>query len=83
MEQKMTIFLKAGGQLRAMLKPDIDHYTRKVEIEEGKTVGEILRDIALDPSYVALVHVDGKLKDLSFKPSNGQTITLQPPVSGG
>ena len=79
----MTIFLRAGGQLREMLQPDLDHYTRKVEIKGKKTVEEILRDIALDPAYVALVHVNGKMKDLSYKPSNGQTITLQPPVSGG
>ena len=79
----MTIFLKAGGQLRAMLKPDIDHYTRKVEVDGEKTIAEILKDISVDSAFVALIHVDGKIKDLSFKPSNGQTITLQPPVSGG
>lgn len=79
----MMIFLRAGGQLRAMLRPDIDHYTRKVEFEGDKTIGEILKDMSLDPAYVALIYVDGKMKDLSFKPSNGQTITLQPPVSGG
>jgi len=66
-----------------MLKPDIDHYTRKVEIDSEQTIGEILTAISLDPAYVALVYVDGKMKDLSFKPSEGQTITLQPPVSGG
>jgi len=79
----MTIFLKAGGQLRAMLKPDIDHFTRKIEIDGEKTIGEILKDISLDTRYVALIYVDGKMKDLSYKPSHGQTITLQPPVSGG
>jgi molybdopterin converting factor small subunit len=79
----MIIFIKAGGQLRAMIKPDIDHYTRKIEIDGEKTVSEILKDISINPSYVALIHVDGKMKDLSFKPSDGQTITLQPPVSGG
>ncbi|MCX6826631.1 MAG: hypothetical protein NTV06_05115 [candidate division Zixibacteria bacterium] len=79
----MIIFIKAGGQLRAMIKPDIDHYTRKVETDGEKTIGEILKGISLDPSFVALIHVDGKMKDLSYKPSNGQTITLQPPVSGG
>ncbi len=79
----MTIFLRAGGQLRAMIKPDVDHYTRKVEIEGEKTIGEILEHISLNPAFVALIHVDGKMKDLSYKPSDGQTITLQPPVSGG
>jgi len=79
----MTVFIRAGGQLRVRLKPDVDHYTRKVEVDGEKTIGEILKDISLDPAYVALIHVDGKIKDLAFKPSNGQTITLQPPVSGG
>lgn len=79
----MIVFLKAGGQLRARLKPDVDHYTRKVEVDGEKTIAEILKDISVDSAFVALIHVDGKIKDLSFKPSNGQTITLQPPVSGG
>jgi molybdopterin converting factor small subunit len=79
----MTVFLRAGGQLRAMIKPDVDHYTRKVEIEGEKTIGEILEHISLNPAFVALVHVDGVMKDLSYKPADGQTITLQPPVSGG
>jgi len=79
----MIVFLRAGGQLRAMLRPDVDHYTRKVEIDGEKTVGEILNYISLDTAHVALIHVDGRMKDLSYRPSDGQTITLQPPVSGG
>ena len=79
----MIVFLKAGGQLRVKIEPDVDYYTRKVEIDGEKTIAEILKEISVDPAYVALVHVDGQMKDLSFKPSNGQTITLQPPVSGG
>jgi hypothetical protein len=79
----MQIFLKSGGQLRAMLKPDIDYYTRKVEIESQKTIGEILTEISVNPAYVAFIYVDGKVKDFSYIPSDGQIITLQPPVSGG
>ena len=79
----MIIYFRAGGQLRAKLKPDVDHYTRKVEVDGEKTIAEILKDISVDSAYVALIHVDGKVKGLSFRPSNGQTITLQPPVSGG
>jgi hypothetical protein len=79
----MKIFLKAGGQLRVMLQPDVDHYTRMVEFEGEKSIGEILTMIPLDPSYIALMYVDGKMKDLTYIPSDGQMITLQPPVSGG
>jgi hypothetical protein len=79
----MVIYFKAGGLLRKMLKPDVDYYTRKIEINGEKTVAEILKNIALDPAYIAFLYVDGKVKDFSFKPSDGQIITLQPPVSGG
>jgi molybdopterin converting factor small subunit len=79
----MKVYLKAGGRLRAMLKPDIDQYTRQVEIDGPKTIGEILKSISLDPAYVAFIYVDGKIRDFSYVPSDGQSITLQPPVSGG
>ena len=79
----MQIFLKSGGNLRAMLKPDVDYYTRKVEFDGQQTIGEILKAISVDVRYVAFIYVDGKVKDFSYVPSDGQTITLQPPVSGG
>jgi hypothetical protein len=75
----MTVFLKAGSELRTRLRPDIDDYTRRVETEPGKTV----RDIGLDPAFVAFIFVEGKVRNLDFVPAEGQSITLQPPVSGG
>ena len=79
----MTIYLKAGGQLRNLIRPDVDRYTRRVVAENGKTVEEILRALAIDPAYVAFIYADGRIRDFSFTPVDGQTITLQPPVSGG
>ncbi len=79
----MVIYLKAGGMLRDMLKPDVDFYTRKVEVEAGKNIHEILTDINVSPANVAFVYTDGKMQRLDYFPSEGQHITLQPPVSGG
>lgn len=79
----MVIYLKAGSELRERLKPDMDYYTRRVETEEGKTIKEILADIGINPSLVAFVYTSGKVKGLQYIPSDGQSITLQPPVSGG
>jgi hypothetical protein len=79
----MIIFLRAGGHLREMLRPDVDHYTRRVEVDGAPTIGEILQGLSLDPAHVAVIYVDRVVKDLSFRPSDGQTVTLQPPVSGG
>lgn len=79
----MKIYIKAGGQLRAMIKPDVDHYTRLIEYDGEKTLAEILRIVPLDPAFIAFIYVESKVRDLSYKPSDGQTVTLQPPVSGG
>ncbi|MFC2169379.1 hypothetical protein ACFLRM_02280 [Acidobacteriota bacterium] len=79
----MVIYLKAGSELRERLNPDIDYYTRKVETEEGKSIREILAEIGVDSAFVAFVYTEGKMKRLDYIPSDGQSITLQPPVSGG
>jgi molybdopterin converting factor small subunit len=79
----MVVYLKAGSELRVRLKPDIDYYTRRVETEEGKSIKEILTAIGVNPALVAFVYTEGKVKGLDYIPSDGQSITLQPPVSGG
>jgi len=79
----MKVFLKAGGQLREKLNPDIDHYTRQVEYTGEKNISEILQSLGISQSFVAFIYVEGKIKDFSFIPIDGQIITLQPPVSGG
>ncbi len=79
----MVIYLKAGSELRHRLKPDIDYYTRRIETDAGKTINEVLIDLGINPALVAFVYTEGKVKSLDFIPSDGQSITLQPPVSGG
>jgi predicted nicotinamide N-methyase len=79
----MDIYFKAGGGLRPRLKPDVDYYTRRVETEVGKSIKEILIDLGINPAFVAFVYTAGKVKGLDYIPGEGQTITLQPPVSGG
>jgi sulfur carrier protein ThiS len=79
----ITVFLKAGSELRLKLNPDVDTYTRRVETAEGTTLREILRHIGLDPAFVAFAYSEGKLRHLDYIPRDGQSITLQPPVSGG
>jgi len=79
----ITVFFRAGSELRLKLNPDVDYYTRRVETEPGKALRDILRQIGLDPAFVAFAYSEGKLRNLDYVPQDGQTITLQPPVSGG
>lgn len=79
----MIVLLRAGGQLREMLKPDVDHYTRKIECRSGSNMEAIFKQIGLDKKYIAFIYVDGKICDFNYIPKDGQIVTLQPPVSGG
>ena len=79
----MIIYLKSGGKLREKLKPNIDDYTRKVEVKKNISLKEILKKLEIPLEFVAFAFVEGKLKRLDYYPEDGQIITLQPPVSGG
>jgi len=79
----MVILLRAGGILREIIKPDVDYYTRRIEARDGLAIGEILQQVSIDKRLIAFIYVEGKVRDYSYIPKDGQTITLQPPVSGG
>ena len=79
----MVIFLRSGGKLRDKLKPDVDQYTKRVEIDDDKSLREILEEVGVPDSLVAFAFANGKLERLDYRPVDGDIITLQPPVSGG
>ena len=79
----MIIYLKAGKDLRERIKPDVDYYTRRIETDEGKTIRQIVIDLGIDPALVAFIYTEGEVKGLDYIPKENQSITLQPPVSGG
>jgi molybdopterin converting factor small subunit len=79
----MTIYLRSGGKLREHLKPDVDEYTRRVEVDGSPTLKEILSELDIPLAFVAFAFTGGSFRRLDYRPSDGETITLQPPVSGG
>lgn len=79
----MEVFLRSGGKLRDRLKPDVDQYTRRVEIDDNLTLRQILAALDIPEGLVAFAFADGKLRRLDYRPGDGDTVTLQPPVSGG
>jgi molybdopterin converting factor small subunit len=79
----VELFLRSGGKLRDHLKPDIDPYTRRVEVDGDLTLREILRVLGIPEGLVAFAFADGKLRRLDYRPGDGDVVTLQPPVSGG
>lgn len=79
----MVIYLRSGGRLKDRLQPDVDRYTRRVEVEGNPTLREILSAIGVPAALVAFGFAEGKIKRLDYRPRDGDVITLQPPVAGG
>ena len=79
----MIVYLRSGGKLRDLLKPDVDQYTRKVDVAGGLSIEEILGTLGVAPVMVAFAFADGKVKKLDYVPTDGETVTLQSPVAGG
>lgn len=79
----MVVYLRSGGLLKEKLKPDVDAWTRRVEVPDGLTIGEILDSIQVPAALVAFALSDGRVRRLDHKPVDGERITLQPPVAGG
>lgn len=79
----MIVYLRSGGRLRERLKPDVDQYTRRIEIDGTPTLREILSTMEIPTALVAFGFSQGMVRRLDYRPSNGEVITLQPPVAGG
>lgn len=79
----VAVSIKASGLLTEYLKPDADAYTRRVEARDGETLRRILESIGVPPGRVAAASANGDLVPLDYVPSDGDAITLVPPVQGG
>ncbi|MBM3307488.1 MAG: MoaD/ThiS family protein [Candidatus Eisenbacteria bacterium] len=79
----MVVYLRSGGRLRERLQPDVDQYTRRVEVEGAPTLREILDTLRIPRALVAFGYSQGTVRRLDYRPADGETITLQPPVAGG
>jgi len=79
----MVIYLRSGGKLKDRLKPDVDQYTRRVEVEGTPTLREILTSLDIPHALVAFGFSQGAVRRLDYRPGEGEVVTLQPPVAGG
>jgi hypothetical protein len=79
----VIIYLRSGGKLKDRLKPDVDQYTRRLEVKGTPTLREILVAMEIPPALVAFGFSQGTVRRLDYRPSEGEIVTLQPPVAGG
>ena len=79
----MFVYLRSGEKLKHRLNPDVDEYTRRVELDGPRTLSEIIDGLGIPRVLIAFAIVDGKYTRLDYTPTDGESVTLQSPVAGG
>jgi sulfur carrier protein ThiS len=74
----VRIGLRTSSQLAGFLPP-----SGGIELREGAKVRDLLKGIELDSDLVMLIVIDGELADIDSPLSDGMTVELIPPISGG
>jgi molybdopterin converting factor small subunit len=55
----------------------------KLDLKEGSDIESMLKQLGIDSDLVMLVVIDGALADMDSRLSEGMTVELIPPISGG
>jgi molybdopterin converting factor small subunit len=75
---RVEIRLRAAADLARRLPS-----SGALDLEKGSDVGTMLDRLGIDSDLVMLVVIDGTLADMSSPLSDGMTVELIPPISGG
>lgn len=77
----MRVSLRTRGYLQQVFPEKKD--TVDVELNGPVSVRGILAGWGIKPDLVMVVLVDGVRQSLDYVPSDGETVTVLPPVAGG
>lgn len=80
----MQITLKLMGVLRSKLPPDAVKGKANMEVNEGMTINQLLEQLDISSGHVHLVMLnDDMVEDADVSLSEGDVLTVFPPVAGG
>jgi molybdopterin converting factor small subunit len=76
---KIHITLKLFATLAPYLPENADHF----QIEDGRTVEDLIKALQLPADAVKLIFVNGRKQDNTYELKSGDRLGLFPPVGGG
>lgn len=83
----MRITVKLYAMLRDYLPPGDDMHAREMEVADGATAEDVIKQLDLPAELVQLVMIDGvhlwPSEHESRVLKEGETVTIFPPVGGG
>ena len=81
--EMITVYVKLFATLRH-LRPGLGiGEAFPVELPEGATVGDLVRELELPKDQVKLVFVNGLIRELDHVLADGDEVGIFPPVGGG
>jgi molybdopterin converting factor small subunit len=75
---KKRILIKVFATLRKFRVPEAEE-----EFPQEASVAEILDGIGIPEEKAAVIFINGRHGELTFVPSDGDTLAIFPPVGGG
>ena len=79
----MKVELKLYASLRSYLPEDIDGKNSELHVDEGKTVGELIRELSIPEDAPKILFVNGIHADKARVLEDGDRLALFPPIAGG
>ncbi len=79
----MKIEVKLFANFREFLPPDSKGYGCVLEVEEGITIGEVLRRFKIPDSIPMIALVNGLHRSAEEPLQAGDVLSIFPPVAGG
>jgi molybdopterin converting factor small subunit len=78
----MKVKISAYGVLKSYLSQNNSGFCER-EINQPKTIEEIINEIGIPLGMIMLVAVNDQQKNFNYIPEDGDEIKLIPPISGG
>lgn len=79
----MKVELKLYASLRSYLPEHIDGKNSELQVDEGKTVGELIQELNIPDDAPKILFVNGIHADRARVLRDGDRLALFPPVAGG
>ncbi|MBI4495915.1 MAG: MoaD/ThiS family protein [Deltaproteobacteria bacterium] len=79
----MQVEVKLFALFRDHLPPKSGPYSCKLELPEGTTIAQVLRDLKIPESIPAITLVNGVHRRMDEALQAGDVLSVFPPVAGG
>ncbi len=79
----VEVELRLFGELRGYMKDLEIGEARIIELSEGATIGELMKNLKIPDEIVKIIFVNGRSRGLDYTLHEEDRVALFPPVAGG